>query len=172
MPRPRRTPEPFSLRHRKYFPIFAEIPTDDDIYTADCHYCLLVEIVEIVPYLRPTFRVKDKADREFIVMFYLDRGTEVPREEWKTSCRVGGVMMIKGAMNHQFMDGQVGVRVEDVEDVKMLPCNLQALLHISDEVTKPGAPETHTKCYLCEKPADLKCSRCVVRYCDKGIGSF
>lgn len=110
----------FSFFFQKYFPIFSELPEDDDINRADWHYCLLVEIIEIIPYFRPMFKVKDKVNKEFIVTFYFDNGTEHP-EEWKKNCKPGGVMVIKYALRHSFMDGQIGIRAEDVEHIKVSP---------------------------------------------------
>jgi len=82
------------------------------------HWCLLVEIVEPIPYLRPMFKVKDKAGNQFLIALYLDNGVELP-PIWKKHCFPGGVIAIMYANKHFFMDGQLGIRVEELENIKV-----------------------------------------------------
>ncbi|KAF8966137.1 hypothetical protein BDZ97DRAFT_1658154 [Flammula alnicola] len=161
---------------QEHFPTFAELPEDDDIdlrYYDDPsygvtgpikHWCLLVEIVEQIPYLRPMFTVKDKAGKQFLVAFYLDNNIVQPKI-WEKRCKVGGVIALMYATSHYFADGQHGVRVEEVENIKFLPCSLDSLLRVGDDLDKPA----DNKCGSCRSPAaGLQCSRCsVVKYCGK-----
>jgi hypothetical protein len=113
------------------FPTFDELPDDDDIdlryYTdpGNCgvfgpikHWCLLVEIVEPIPYLRPMYKVKDRSGKQFIVVLYLDNGVQIPAL-WKKHCFPGGVIAIMYATRHFFRDGQHGIRVEELENIKV-----------------------------------------------------
>ena len=114
-----------------FFPVFPDLPGDDDLdlrYYDDPgsygvigpikHWCLLVEIVQKIPYLRPTFKVKDKDNNELLVVFYFDNDVKMPAI-WEKRCKEGGVMAIMYAVAHDFLDGQHGVRVEEVENVKV-----------------------------------------------------
>lgn len=117
-----------------FFPSFEDLPedADDDLdlrYYDDSghtgypikHWCLLVEIVRHIPYLRPMYIVKDRDDKEFLVAFYLDRGVHFPPDHpnWRKWLSPGNVMAIMYAHKRAFMDGQVGVRIEDWESVKV-----------------------------------------------------
>jgi hypothetical protein len=113
-----------------HFPTFNSLPDDSDIdlryygdkydgvYEPVKHWCLLAEIVTI-PYFRPMFTAKDKAGKEFMVAMYLDNDVVLP-DFWEKYCKPGNVVAIMYACGHGFMDGQMGIRVEDVENIKVL----------------------------------------------------
>jgi len=169
------------LRSQMHFPTFTSLPEDSDIdlksfgeehygvYGPVKHWCLLAEIVEPkfvepIPYFRPMFTAKDKAGKEFLVALYLDNDVALP-DFWNKYCKPGNVVAIMYACSHIFMDGQTGIRVEEVENIKMFPCNLNTLLNISDELKLLNHPSKN--CQSCKKAATLKCSRCSLLYCDK-----
>ncbi|PPR02681.1 hypothetical protein CVT24_002103 [Panaeolus cyanescens] len=123
----------FTLIDEDFFPSFEDLPedADDDLdlrYYDDSthigypikHWCLLVEIVRHIPYLRPMYIVKDRDDHEFLAAFYLDRDVQFPpnHPSWHKWLAPGNVMAIMYAHKRAFMDGQVGVRIEDVDSVK------------------------------------------------------
>lgn len=61
------------------------------------------------------YLLRDVTGTEFIVAFYTDeRSPEVLRD-----CKVGDTMAIMYAHMHNFIDGQVGIRVEEAETVKV-----------------------------------------------------
>ena len=112
-----------------HFPTFTSLPEDSDInlryfdeysgvYEPVKHWCLLAEIVEPIPYLRPMFTAKDKAGKEFLVTLYLDNDVSLP-DFWHKYCKPGNVVAIMYACSHLFMDGQMGIRVEEVETIKV-----------------------------------------------------
>ncbi|KAF9483722.1 hypothetical protein BDN70DRAFT_918273 [Pholiota conissans] len=165
-----------NLRDEEYFPTFDQLPYDNDVspryyacrpsdgaYAPIKHWCFLVEIVEKVKWIRPTFRVKDKNGRELLVMCYFDSDFETP-SIWEKRCKQGGVMAMMYANFHNFMDGQTGIRVEEGGTLTFLPCSLETLLRIGDDLDKPSS----NICVLCKKPGVLQCARCSsTRYCGK-----
>jgi hypothetical protein len=82
------------------------------------HWCLLVEVIAPVSYLRPMWNVKDKSGRAFLLVFYLDRGEELPRSFLKHA-KAGNTISVMYAEQHNFFDGQCGLRVESVSQVKV-----------------------------------------------------
>jgi len=88
------------------------------VYGPIKHWCLLGEIVEIIPWIRPMFKVKDNAGEHFLVAFHLD-GTRTLPSELAKYAKPGNTMTIMYAEQHYFADGQIGVRLEDVDRVKV-----------------------------------------------------
>lgn len=64
------------------------------------------------------YLVKDKVGKEFLVALYLDTGVEIPAIS-KKHCFPGSVLAIMYATRHFFVDGQHGIRVEDLESIKV-----------------------------------------------------
>ncbi|PPR01735.1 hypothetical protein CVT26_013182 [Gymnopilus dilepis] len=169
-----------SLRDKEYFPNFNDLPQDHDIsvrpFTSPDyygisqvplkHWCLLVEIVEEVWWpARRMWQVKDKDGKQFLFACYFDTNVELPRS-WEKNCKVGGVIAIMYALRHMFMDGQVGIRAEELQNITMLPCSLDTLLSIGDKLSGPPSVPTENVCASCNQLAGLKCSRCsVTKYC-------
>lgn len=122
--------EGFPKIHQVHFPTFNSLPDDSDLdlryygeiyygaYQPIKHWCLLAEIVEPVPYFRPMCTAKDKNGKEFLVAMYLDNDVALP-DFWHKYCKPGNVVAIMYACSHYFMDGQAGVRVEEVENLKV-----------------------------------------------------
>ena len=114
-----------------HFPTFNSLPEDSDVdlryygekyygvYEPVKHWCLVAEIVEPIPYFRPMFTAKDKAGKEFLVAMYLDNDVALP-EFWHKYCKPGNVVAIMYACSHNFVDGQTGIRLEEVENIKVL----------------------------------------------------
>ena len=86
-----------------HFPTFAELPDDYDLdlrYYDDPgsdsdgitepikHWCLLAEIVQQIPHVRPVFSVRDKADERFTVGLFLGSRAVIP-QNWARRCRTG-----------------------------------------------------------------------------------
>lgn len=113
-----------------HLPNFTSLPEDSEIdlryfdedrsgaYGPVKRWCLLAEIEKVIPYLRPMFSAKDKAGRQLLVTMYLDNEVALP-DFWHKYCRPGNVVAIMYANSHVFMDGQTGIRVEEVESIKV-----------------------------------------------------
>ncbi|CAA7266779.1 unnamed protein product [Cyclocybe aegerita] len=129
------------------------------------HWCLLTEIVEERQWIRPMYTVEDKAGDQFLVAFHHDYdgtpgfrvsetfGMPASRrlpESLAKNAKPGSVMAFMYAQNHMFADGQQGIRVEDLDQVKTFPCSLKTLLRIGDEVNL-----TLENCQMCNKSAYL-----------------
>ncbi len=77
------------------------------------HWCFLVEVTECVPWLRPTYFAKDVDGGQVFIAFHTeDRSPGIMRD-----CKVGDTLAIMYANSHAFMDGKVGIRVEDDDSV-------------------------------------------------------
>ena len=123
--------EPQSFEDRNFFPSFHERPHEfdwDDRYYEDMdpddpssalvyrkHWCLLGEIVEAEVFLRARIVAKDHQGRLFVVAFYPENPADMDRV-MKNFC-VGNTIVIMYALKHWFLDGTIGVRVEETDDV-------------------------------------------------------
>jgi len=65
---------------------------------------------------RRMWQVKDKDGRQFLFACYFDTNVELPKS-WEKNCKVGGVIAVMYALRHMFMDGQVGIRAEELQNV-------------------------------------------------------
>ena len=123
----------FKFTHQDYFPTFSELPDENELdlrYYSDPfdsgsgvaspvkHWCLLVEVIRQIPWIRPMFMVKDGAGQQFLVAFHLDSDQPSPKEALKHA-KPGNTMSIMYAEQHFFMDGQHGIRLEGVKTVKV-----------------------------------------------------
>jgi hypothetical protein len=120
----------FLKNNQVHFPTFSSLPEDSDLdlryFGEECsgvygpikHWCLLAEIVEPITYFRPMFTAKDKAGKEFLVAMYLDNDVVLP-DFWHKYCKPGNVVAIMYACSHIFVDGQIGIRVEEVGTIKV-----------------------------------------------------
>ncbi|KAJ7763581.1 hypothetical protein DFH07DRAFT_812512 [Mycena maculata] len=124
------------------------------------HWCFLSEIQTNVPFFPNQFYVKDKNGSEYLVAFHLKDRARYPAVGVK--CKDGHTMCIMYPQKHLFLDGQLGVRVENERTVKILPCSLNELFNIRDKVKNNIG-----LCNLCGGIATLKCSRCKMFYCNK-----
>jgi hypothetical protein len=122
----------FSHNTQKQFPLFEQLPYDrlydinffkEDLWLRQLrprhHWCFLVEITKvvqcIVPPLRPMYLGKDAIGEDFFIAFHtVDKSPHIKRD-----CRVGDTLAIMYAESHSFLDGQVGIRVEMNEHVKV-----------------------------------------------------
>ncbi|CAA7266785.1 unnamed protein product [Cyclocybe aegerita] len=131
------------------FPTLSDLPVDNgyspnqmdffeygpyDVSNPIKHWCLLAEVVEPMPWMRPAYKVKDKKGEHFVVAFHLDDGPVVmvttgPGDEvaphlklpesFSKTVKLGHVMVLMYGQNHHFMDRNKGVRVEDLSRVKV-----------------------------------------------------
>ncbi|KAF9524217.1 hypothetical protein CPB83DRAFT_861638 [Crepidotus variabilis] len=164
-----------NLANQDYFPIFSSLPEDhklDERYfsapDADGgsgplkHWCLLGEITEIIKYSRPLYKVKDKAGKVFTVACYFDN--DQARPQWMKYTKPGNTISVMYADKHFFMDGQLGIRLEDVERVNVYLCTLNTFLELPNKVTSLRSSKN---CQSCKEYARRQCESCRLRYCDK-----
>lgn len=65
--------------------------------------------------MRPMCRVRDTTGKEVLLAFYLDNGN--PQAEALAQMGPGSMVAITNCQARQFMDGQIGIRLED-QDLK------------------------------------------------------
>ncbi|KAJ1303915.1 hypothetical protein OPQ81_008326 [Rhizoctonia solani] len=126
-------------------------------------WVFLGTVVSNVSLWRPFYHVRDTEGKEIFVAFYL--GSANPLQKELAQLSVGQMMSFRGAFQHQFMDGQVGLRIEDedLENLKVLPCSVQKLQAINNQLCLGS-----NKCKICGKDnASLQCSNCKSRYCSR-----
>lgn len=102
--------------------------------TTHTHYCFLAEIQECDGFLRYRTIVRDRGGAEVVVAFYPDSYDD--GFDFKKLKR-GHTLAIANALQHEFLDGTEGVRVEDMYDVCVrsnVACR-QAGFQEADELT-------------------------------------
>ncbi|KAJ3853775.1 hypothetical protein EV368DRAFT_38225, partial [Lentinula lateritia] len=125
------------------------------------HWCLLAEIVAMQSWpLRPMYLVKDTTGQTFLAAFHYNDRT-LFSEVWKKGL-VGSTNCVMYASFHHFVDGQVGVRLEEPECVKVRNFSLSVF---EFQMSRLHCP---ISCALCGGGASQRCSRCsTVFYCSK-----
>lgn len=116
-----------SFLDERYFPTFKDCPREnvwDDRYMTNdgeeiCrrskYWCLLGHIVRADNYIRPVLRAEDRQGAKFTVAFY--PGGPDGMQRVMENYRVGNTIAILWPLVHQFMDGSVGIRVEEPREV-------------------------------------------------------
>jgi hypothetical protein len=161
-----------NLRNTVTFPPFSGLPGEQDIdpryysenplngiYTLNRHWAFMCEIVDVTMLIRLQIDVKDKSGRVLPVWVHTDdRGKDLFRQ-----CRQGYTLILTYAEKHYFMDGDVGIRLEEGASVRVVPYSMAELMGANDTIFGEGKME---KCACCgTKKSDtgdgLKmCSRC------------
>ncbi|KAJ3711693.1 hypothetical protein C8R42DRAFT_688313 [Lentinula raphanica] len=174
------------LRNTRFFPSLYELPHDyyfdereSDYYSVSKdwqtrishaqpsrHWCFFAEIVEYQPWpIRPMFKAKDSTGVTFLVSFNFDDTNLFARVLKKGL--VGRTICVMYARFHAFADGQVGVRLEEPKDVKILPLSIEALVTAS-KTFRDSNPGNSEHCAHCGGPASQRCSSCsTIFYCSK-----
>lgn len=110
-----------------YFPAFRDIPGEheyNDRYYVETgeteatykkKWCLIGEITQADTFARPRLVVRDRTGTSFVVALYLDRSVNATRILSKF--KKGYTVAIMTALGHHFLDGTVGCRIEDEEDI-------------------------------------------------------
>ena len=135
-----------NLRDEKAFPSFRECPHENDIPYASYdeseegvlvpirHWCFLGEITERVVFTRLCLTVKDRRGDKITVSFYLDSqfggvfDFPVHRNVPKSLTNKGNTIAILYAQQHDFVDGSIGFRIEDADQVQVRPILLEGNL--------------------------------------------
>ena len=164
-----------------YFPSFQDLGIDNDlhlqywyksssgVYTQACTWCFLGEVtndeVSQIPFLRNRVLVRDRRGQENIpISFYPEDGVF----DFKT-LKKGHTICVMLAEKHHFMDLTIGLRIENLDTVKVIPCGLDNLLTLSKCYS-----QCSEICWRCGKKDGeggvslKKCGSCkVARYCNK-----
>ncbi|EIM80684.1 uncharacterized protein STEHIDRAFT_142610 [Stereum hirsutum FP-91666 SS1] len=168
-----------NLKTSPYFPTFSSLPGEPESgevsleYYASAgsgylqpskHWVFIGEIVQNISLIRPGFLVKDKRGVQVGVHFYLDN--DVARTADYKKFKVGSTMCVYYAHMRYFMDGGVGIRVEDMSNVKIIPCSMKILLE-----TNIAKVKSSLVCSTCAKKGEdvtlQQCKRCGTRYCSR-----
>lgn len=163
-----------SLDDPESFPTWRQLPDEVELALEGGYgdHVFLAEIQECDGFMRFRTVVKDREGSECIVAFYPD-SYEDSGFDFKKLKR-GHTLAMIGASQHEFLDGSMGVRVEDMDTVSVIPASLKALQELGPEEEKYSVarPITQWKCHGCDasKPPDQmsRCGRCkIYAYCSK-----
>lgn len=107
-----------NLRNTTTFPSFADMPHETEQVRPGRHWCFLGEIESMDYFARLVLHVHDQAGRTLPIAFYTeDSGALI-----HGSCRPGYTVAVLYAQRRDFMDGSLGVRVEELARVKVCCC--------------------------------------------------
>ncbi|KAI1467719.1 uncharacterized protein F4812DRAFT_459823 [Daldinia caldariorum] len=173
--------KPHSFQDREYFPSFRDCPLEyswDDRYLRKNsenasvnrkHWCLLGEIIEANTIIRPRIVAKDHKGDSFVVAFYADDQNDMPR--LLKHFKVGNTIVIFYPSIHYFLDGSIGVRVEDTGKIQIIPLSFKEVLEMNKQVIQYIVAEgTQRKCHGCDSLKENLngCGRCTLfHYCNK-----
>ncbi|KZV60403.1 hypothetical protein PENSPDRAFT_644311 [Peniophora sp. CONT] len=161
----------FELESQRYCPDWDHLPWENSLntrfwtnkhgyYGPSHHWAFVGEIIENLTLLRPSFLLRDREGKEVFIIFYLDNGTQANFKDF----RVGRTVVLYYAEKRQFVDGQVGIRIEEMSRAKAIPCTLDTLMKADSE-----AAAASSSCAKCDKSSTTlsSCSACKTRYCSR-----
>lgn len=91
------------------------MPGDWRLISASRHWCFLGQITSHDFLTRLVLHVRDRAGRKLIVAFYTpDEGASI-----RASCQEGHTVAVLYPHQHTFLDGSVGIRLEDNKNVQV-----------------------------------------------------
>jgi hypothetical protein len=184
-----------------HFPTFPQLPPGGDAPLRG--WVLLAEAVQDISMFRPVYRCKDAAGNFLTVAVYYDNNIVrrlpplvrrvpvlTPALQPMPKIRIGDTLCLENATTHYFIDGQVGVRLEDPsrlvvrafavlgllhsESLTILSCSahdqtlrssIAKVRNLNDQLVKSG-PES--ACQACQKEgARKRCIKCATPYCSQ-----
>ncbi|TFK68145.1 hypothetical protein BDN72DRAFT_842154 [Pluteus cervinus] len=163
----------FNLRNKHYFPPLSQLPWEGKRDQRFCNFffqpirrwCLLVEIIErnISPTSGHTnskappvtCRVRDVDGRELRIDLHngMRPGTVVD------DCTRGYTMAIMCPTRHRFQDGGVGVNIDDLSALMVIPVSMNDMMQINDKI------RTVRTCAICQRKTRYGCELCQMPYC-------
>lgn len=104
-----------TLRDEETFPAFTALQGDWNLLSDSRHWCFLGEIETYDFIARLVIHVRDRAGQKLLVALYTnDKGALI-----RNSCIPGHTVAVLYAQQRKFMDGSVGIRVEDIKRVRV-----------------------------------------------------
>lgn len=107
----------FFLNDHDYFLTWDQLPDETDYRGQALEYCFLAEIQQCDGFGRYRCIVKDREGSECVVAFYPDSYENSGFDFQKL--KRGHTLAIIGALQHEFLDETMGVRVEDMKLVSV-----------------------------------------------------
>ncbi|KAI1767765.1 hypothetical protein GGR53DRAFT_480560 [Hypoxylon sp. FL1150] len=179
--------KPQSFKDHDFFPPFRECPGElvwDDRYFTDSdpdpnvpqggatkrkHWCLLGAIIQTDTFICSRVVAQDYTGHKFVVAFYPNDQNDMPRllENFK----VGNTIAVFYPLVHNFLDGRIGVRVEETDEVLIIPLGISDVIKMNEQVIEytPGKGNPR-KCHGCDevKQGLNMCASCTIfYYCNK-----
>lgn len=174
------------LKNELYFPSFRNLCDENEldsqywkedhrgVWVQACTWCFLGEITNDassqITFERNRVLVRDRRGKDGIpIYFYPERG-----EFDFTTLKRGHTLCALLALQHHFLDGTIGLRIEALDTVKVIPCSLNDLFAMSTLYSQGDT------CWACQKTATdddttaatavnlKKCGACLTaKYCCK-----
>ncbi|KAJ1568198.1 hypothetical protein HK405_003303 [Cladochytrium tenue] len=129
------------------------------------HWCLLAGITGVSHFVRPRAECLDRFGTAFPVTFHSDEDADqADLARAIAHLRPGNTLVVFYAMRHLFLDGTIGLRIEDSEHVMTLPLSLDEVFEMNRQVVELSlADETATpthRCHYCGAgPANVAARR-------------
>ena len=171
------------LQNRTHFPSFEQLPHENDIDTTyyklnkrtsvwepRLTWCFVADITNADRAQTPGFFgrnrtiVKDRDGNDGIPIYFYHDGFSYMDF---SLIKKGHTIAVLQAEVHYFMDGQIGLRIENLENVAVIKCSLDQLFSLASHFFKSRDLDV---CWKCAKHSDTlrKCSSCkVAKYCDR-----
>ena len=119
---------PLTTWLQRYLPDWAHLPWEDSLntrfwtdaagyYAPSHHWAFIGEIVENRSLFRPGYLLRDREGTEVFIVFYLDNQVQADFKDF----RLGRTVVLYYAEKRQFVDGQVGIRIEEMTRAKVRP---------------------------------------------------
>lgn len=130
-----------------------------------CTWCFIAEITDDtrsqIKGLRNGVSACDRNGQDIPILFYPENGTF----DFKT-LKKGHTICVMMAQKHHFLDMSIGLRIEDLDTVKVIPCAIDELFALSTFCSK-----LKNVCWGCDVAVtvnDKRCSACrTAVYCSK-----
>lgn len=128
---------------------------------------LLADVMEDVSGSRPQFYIRDTEGREVLLKFELD--TDASERKVFDDVAIGGMVALRNPHVHHFMDGSVGLRVEEDDmlgSFKAFGCSVEGFRKFNERLMYTTR---HPQCEHCGTlDGKSQCSGCqCTRYCSR-----
>ena len=149
------------LEHEKHHARYAS-----GNYVRSRTWCFVGEILQDISLWRRSLLIKDRAGYKIPIHFYPETGSFD-----YTTLKEGRTVAILLAETHRFLDLSIGIRLENLDTIKVVKCNLDDLFEMSKCYAKRGEKQCwNEECEEEKYHAEslMKCSSCKLAfYCDK-----
>ncbi len=147
------------LQNTFHFPSFRDLPHENDVadgywkqnsagvYVPACNWFFMGEITNDecsqIPFLRNRVSVRDRNGQDDInIFFYPENGFF----NFQT-LKKGSTILVANGQKHNFFDMSIGLRIEQLDSVRVTPCYMNDLLLLS----KRYHEIKNAKCWCCGK---------------------